>query len=88
MSVNITIKQTGLFKKTLHPETVIKNCGLSYGINDGNFRLCENEIGEYTLLFNRENGLARGIEFSLDNNEINLRLSLPTGEKEISLFFL
>lgn len=87
MSVNITIKQTGLFKKTLHPETVIKNCGLSYGINDGNFKLCENEIGEYTLLFNRENGLARGIEFSLDNNEINLRLSLPTGEKEISLFY-
>ena len=87
MSVNITIKQTGLFKKTLHPETVIKNCGLSYGINDENFRLCENEIGEYTLLFNRENGLARGIEFSLDNNEINLRLSLPTGEKEISLFY-
>ena len=87
MSVDITIKQTGLFKKKLDLEKIIKDCGLSYGICDENYRLCENEIGEHTLVFKRENGLARGIDISLDKNDIHLLLSLPTSKNEIILFY-
>lgn len=87
MSVDITIKQTGLFKKKLDLEKIIKDCGLSYGICDENYRLCENEIGEHTLVFKRENGLARGIDISLDKNDINLLLSLPTSIDETTFFY-
>lgn len=87
MSVDITIKQTGLFKKKLDLKKIINDCGLSYGICDENYRLCENKISEHTLVFRKENGLARGIDISLDKNDINLLLSLPTSINEITLFY-
>ena len=86
MSVAAEIKQDQNDSKKLTLEEIIQISGLSYGIADASYRLIDNETGDYTLLF--ETGrLARGIEVSFDQENILLRLSLPTSREEIHCFY-
>lgn len=86
MAVNVTIRQKGLFQKKIDLNSIISCTGLSYGICDENYRLTENEIGEQTLLYDK-NYLSRGIDLSIDGNDIHLQLSLPTSIHEIECFY-
>lgn len=86
MSVNVRIKQKPLFKKKINIEEIVKLSNLSYGVCDENYRLIRNEIGNHTLIYDKKK-LARGIDLSLDGNDILLILSLPTCKEEIRLFY-
>jgi len=86
MAVNITIKQRGIFKKILTVPEIAALCGLRYGVSDENYCLKENELDEYSLLYDPDK-LARGIEISFDDSDINLKMSLPTTAGEIHLFY-
>lgn len=83
MAVNVMIKQN---KKELTVEKIASLKGLSYGVADNNFCLNANEIDEYTILYDA-NRIGRGIELSFENENIWLRLSLPTTKSEICLFY-
>ena len=86
MAVDVKIKQKSLFKKKITIEEIIKLTNLSYGVCDEAYRLIPKEIGPRTILYDK-NKLARGIELALENNDIILRLSLPTTPKEIRYFY-
>ena len=86
MSVTVEIRQKTIFRKPLTLEDVIRLSGLSYGTADENFRLIERETGNCTLLYDPET-LARGMELSVNENAISLKLSLPTSKAEIRRFY-
>ena len=86
MSVQVRIKQKSLFKKKLGMDEIIRLTNLSYGVCDENYRLIRNEIANHTLIYD-EKRLARGIDLSLDGNDILLLLSLPTSLSEIRTFY-
>lgn len=86
MSVTVEIRQKSIFRKPLTLEDVIRLSGLSYGTADENFRLIERETGNCTLLYDPEK-LARGMELSVNENAISLKLSLPTSKAEIRRFY-
>lgn len=86
MSVTVEIRQKTIFRKPLTLEDVIRLSGLSYGTADENFRLIERETGNCTLLYDPEK-LARGMELSVNENAISLKLSLPTSKAEIRRFY-
>lgn len=86
MSVVVNIKQKSIFKKKLNVDDIIKITNASYGICDESYRLISNEKGNHTLLFD-SNNLARGIDLSIENNDIKLILSLPSTSKEIRYFY-
>lgn len=86
MSVNVCIKQKALFKKKLTINQIIKLTNLSYGVCDENYRLIEKEIGNHTLIYDPKK-LARGINLTLDKNDVFLSLSLPTSKEEITTFY-
>ena len=86
MSVTVEIRQKSIFRKPLTLEDVIRLSGLSYGTADENFRLIERETGNCTLLYDPEK-LARGMELSVNENAISLKLSLPTSKAEIRCFY-
>lgn len=86
MSVTVEIRQKSIFRKPLTLEDVIRLSGLSYGTADENFRLIERETGNCTLLYDPET-LARGMELSVNENAISLKLSLPTSKAEIRRFY-
>lgn len=86
MSVNIEIKQKGLFKKKITVPEIAELEKLSYGIADGNYRLLPGEVGQYTILYN-PTCIGRGIEVSIENDNVYLRLNLPTISSEIQLFY-
>lgn len=86
MSVTVEIRQKSIFRKPLTLEDVIRLSGLSYGTADENFRLIERETGNCTLLYDPEK-LARGMELSVNENVIFLKLSLPTSKAEIRRFY-
>ena len=86
MSVTVEIRQKSIFRKPLTLEDVIRLSGLSYGTADENFRLIERETGNCTLLYDPKT-LARGMELSVNENAISLKLSLPTSKAEIRRFY-
>lgn len=86
MPVTVEIRQKSIFRKPLTLEDVIRLSGLSYGTADENFRLIERETGNCTLLYDPEK-LARGMELSVNENVIFLKLSLPTSKAEIRRFY-
>ena len=86
MSVTVEIRQKSIFRKPLTLEDVIRLSGLSYETADENFRLIERETGNCTLLYDPEK-LARGMELSVNENAISLKLSLPTSKAEIRRFY-
>ena len=86
MAVDVKIKQKSSFKKKVTIKEIIEITNLSYGVCDEAYRLIPKEIGKRTILYDK-NKLARGIELSLENNDIILRLSLPTTPNEIRCFY-
>ena len=79
MSIDITIRQTGLFKKTM-PLEVILGSKLKYGIFDDRDRLVPDTLGEKQFLAYLPDCIGRGISVIWNKNEksiINLRLNNP-----------
>lgn len=85
MAVDVLIKSGGLFKKNINIKDIIFD-DMRYGIMDDNYRLVENEIGKYTVVFYKEH-LCRGYEVSVIDNTINLRMTLPTSDIDIDFFY-
>ncbi len=86
MSVNVRITQKSIFKRKITIEDIINLTHLSYGTCDENYLLLPNQIANHTLIYDN-NKLARGIDLSIDNDDINLLLSLPTSPSEIRTFY-
>ncbi len=85
MAVNVVIKEKGLFSKRHDiKEFIFEDMG--YGIADEAFRLIEGQTGNITIVYHKEK-VERGIELSLENGKVHLRMSLPTGENEIIFFY-
>lgn len=85
MSVDVLIKEKGLFRKKRELSDIIfENMG--YGVMDEAYRLCEGEKGNCTVVYHKSN-ICRGFEVSLDKGSVELRMSLPTGEAEIRFFY-
>ena len=87
MSIDVCIKQKGLFKKTI-PLDVIVGDELAFGINDGMRMVGDDQKGN--MIFYNPNSIGRGFHISWDEdekNELNLRLLNPTTTDEMRSFF-
>lgn len=85
MAVNIIIEDKRMIPKKYKVEDFIYE-GMGYGVADDAFRLVEGKTGDVTIVYSKEN-LERGIELSIEKKKVHLRMSLPTGEKEIAFFY-
>ena len=87
MSIDVSIKQKGFFKKTI-PFNVILGNQLAYGATDG-LRLIPNQMDEEVILYDPQSiGRGFGIKWNEnEKNEITLRLLNPTTEGEMRAFF-
>lgn len=88
MSVEITIKQKGFFKKPLPLEVILGN-NLKYGAYDG-LRLAHDEMGNGEFVAYNPQHIARGFSVQWQEDEkqqIYMRLPFPTCEEEVDDFF-
>lgn len=88
MSIDITIKQKGFFKKTL-PLSVILGNDLKYGafVNDA---LIKDTIGENEIVIYHPEHIGRGFSIIWNENEkkqVHLRLPQPSTPKELADFY-
>ena len=60
--------------------------GVRYGILDDAFRLEEDKLGDFIIVFDAQN-ICRGFELSCQGNEAALRLPLPSGWQDIHFFY-
>jgi len=89
MSLDITITQKGLFKKTLPLEVILGN-RLSYGSYDYAWRLEEGKTEENMFTAFLPDALARGFSVTWNCEEkqcVGLRLLTPTAREEIREFY-
>ena len=68
MSIDVCIKQKGLFKKTI-PLDVIVGDELAFGINDGMRMVGDDQEGN--MIFYNPNSIGRGFHISWDEEEKN-----------------
>ena len=59
---------------------------LSYGYMDNDYCLVRGKVGKYSVLYDKKY-IGRGFEIWIENNNVFLRLPLPTSDKEIRLFY-
>ena len=85
MSVDVTIKSKGIFKKNLTIRNV-KMGNMRFGILDEAFRLAENEQGDYMVIFQTKQ-ICRGYEIHFERGEVDLRLPVPTSGEDIRFFY-
>lgn len=88
MSIEITIKQKGLFKKEL-PFHVIVGSELKYGNFDG-LRLDEDKVGEDGFIMYHPRHIARGIGVDFkkgEKNQVYMRLPSPTCAEEVDALY-
>lgn len=88
MSIEVTITQKGIFKKTLPLETIIGN-ELKYGEFDG-LRLDEGKLGESEFIAYHPKHIGRGFSVVWNQNEKNkveLRLLTPATRDELQDFY-
>lgn len=89
MSVDLTITQKGLFKKTL-PLTVILGDRLHYGSYDAGWRMEQGKLAENEFTAFLPDSIARGFSVTWNAREkhrVDVRLLSPTGRKEIREFY-
>jgi len=89
MAVEVTIRQTGLFKKRLNVDDFTMN-KFAYGYLDEGFILEMDEVSDEGFLLYNPEAIARGIDVFYPKGEkefINLRLNLFTTDDEIEDFF-
>ena len=85
MAVNVEIKQkkNEIIELTIPEIAALKD--LRYGVSNNNYLLEEDEVGQYTILYDKKK-IGRGFEISFEENGcIYLRLPLPTTGYEIEL---
>lgn len=88
MSIEVTVKQTGIFKKELPLEVILGN-QLKYGNFDG-LRLSEGELGEDEFIAYHPAHIARGFSVTWkqgEREEVDLRLLTPTCQEELDDFY-
>ena len=86
MSIKVILKQKGLTKRKITIQEIASLLDLSYGTINEHYCLDEEQIGNNTILYNK-NRLARGINVSIENYDVLLTLNLPTSHSEIDLFY-
>lgn len=86
MSVTITIKQRGLFKKKFTMDDVVSWLGLSYGVMDDDFVLEEDKIGDSVTFYDSKR-IGRGFDCRIVNKGVEMRLNLPNTNHDIELFY-
>ena len=89
MSVDLTITQKGLFKKTL-PLSVILGDRLHYGSYDAGWRLEQGKMGDKEFTAFLPDAIARGFSVTWNAQEkhrVDIRLLSPTGREEIREFY-
>ena len=86
MSVEMKVESGGIFKKKITFEQLSE--GLSFGVTNENYCLDMGQKSENTVLYDA-GWIGRGIEVSLNHegSSVTLRLSLPSDENEICLFY-
>lgn len=85
MAVNVVIKNQRPGDKDLSlPDLLLP--GVRYGVLDEAFRLDENKLGDYIVVFDAQN-ICRGFELSCQGDEAELRLPLPNGWRDIHFFY-
>ncbi len=85
MAVNIEIRQYGI-KKEISVPMIAALKKLSYGYMDNDYCLVRDKAGKYSVLYDKKY-IGRGFEIWIENNNVFLRLPLPTSDKEIRLFY-
>lgn len=88
MSIEVTIRQKGLFKKAL-PFNVIVGKELKYGRFDG-LRLSPGELGEAEFIFYHPAHIGRGTSVVWKQGEkekVNLRILTPACDQELGDFY-
>ncbi|MBR1413592.1 MAG: DUF4299 family protein [Bacilli bacterium] len=85
MAVNIIIKNKRVLKRKIDVSKLIFD-NMRYGIMDEKYRLIENEVGEYTVVFNKDD-ICRGYEICIKNNTVELIMGLPTSDNDILFFY-
>ncbi len=86
MAVNIEIRQKKLLKKEITIPGIAELKGLSYGVCDENGVLIRDEVGRYTVLYDKEK-IGRGFEVWFEDKDILMRLPLPTTAGDIVKFY-
>ena len=89
MSVDLTITQKGLFKKTL-PLTVILGDRLHYGSYDAGWRMEQGKLAENEFTAFLPDSIARGFSVTWNAREkhrVDIRLLSPTSRVEIKEFY-
>ncbi len=84
MAVNVIIRSMRKDQELALPSFLLP--GMCYGVMDNNYCLQENVLGKYTVVFD-SNNICRGFEFASEPGEIALRLSLPSGWRDIHFFY-
>lgn len=85
MAVKVVIKNKIFLKKSLKFRDVLMD-DMCYGTIDESYCLEEGQIGKNTTIFSTKS-VCRGYEISFDNNNINLRMLLPTSKDDIRFFY-
>lgn len=83
MAVNVEIRHMNQDISVLE---IAKLKGLKYGVLDNNYTLDRDKIEKNTILYDPY-VIARGIEVSIEDNNVYLSMSLPTTSSEILLFY-
>ena len=89
MSLDVTIKQTGLFKKTL-PLSVLLGDRLHYGWDDDGVRLQQGQLADDGFVAFLPDAIARGFSMTWNAQEtqhVELHLPSPTSREEIRDFY-
>lgn len=84
MAVEVTVKQNGPIRD-YKLEAFIKD-RFKYGVLDNHYRLIIGEHGKNMILY-APDMIGRGIDFRIESDGIFLRLSIPSGNNEIKIFY-
>ena len=85
MAVDVIIKDCRLVRPRLRLQDLVLP-GMRYGRMTEGGLLVENEVSEYTQLFQTEE-ICRGFDLKQERGQVSLRQTLPTSERDIRFFF-
>ena len=86
MSITVEISPLNKDDKLLSVSEIAKLLKLEYGYSDNNYCLVKNKTGSFSILYDK-NKVGRGFDVWYENNNVMLRLPLPTTGHDIDIFY-
>ncbi len=86
MSITVEIQPLNIDDKLLSVPEIAKLLKLEYGYSDNNYCLVKNKTGSFSILYDK-NRVGRGFDVWYENNNLCLRLPLPTTVHDIEMFY-